>query len=87
MEYALLIKPSAESQMNKLSSSMRAKIVEKLEKLTEDPRPNGAVKLKGPHNFWRIRVGDYRVIYSIDDATRIIDVSAVRHRRDAYRHL
>ena len=51
------------------------------------PRPSGAIRLQGNSNLWRIRVGDYRVIYSINDPARMIDISAVRNRRDAYRDL
>jgi mRNA interferase RelE/StbE len=51
------------------------------------PRPSGAIKLHGNKSLWRIRIGDYRVIYSIDDISRGIDISVVRHRRDVYRDL
>ncbi|MEI6084420.1 MAG: type II toxin-antitoxin system RelE/ParE family toxin [Verrucomicrobiota bacterium] len=50
-----------------------------------NPRPPGCKKLKGYHDLWRVRLGDYRVIYSIDDRARAVDVNAVRHRSEAYR--
>ncbi len=50
----------------------------------KEPRPVRALKLQGNRNLWRLRVGDYRVIYSIDDSAWLVDVSAVRHRRDVY---
>ena len=53
----------------------------------KNPRPVRAIKLQGNRNLWRLRVGDYRVLYSIDDSARLVDVSAVRHRRDVYRDL
>jgi mRNA interferase RelE/StbE len=49
------------------------------------PRPAGCKKLKGGQNLWRIRVGDYRVVYWLDDSRAVIDVVAVRHRSEAYR--
>jgi mRNA interferase RelE/StbE len=55
-----------------------------IEALAEEPRPTGCVKLKGKLNRWRIRVGDYRIIYSIDDKTFTINILAGRHRREAY---
>jgi mRNA interferase RelE/StbE len=59
--------------------------VRRIEGLSTEPRPPGCRKLVGANNLWRIRVGDYRVIYSIDDPRRRVDVNAVRHRSDAYR--
>ena len=57
----------------------------KVESLAVQPRPAGCKKLKGEQNLWRIRVGDYRVIYSLDDTHQIVDIIAVRHRSEAYR--
>ncbi|MBF0563977.1 MAG: type II toxin-antitoxin system RelE/ParE family toxin [Nitrospirae bacterium] len=63
-------------------SSQRYSIIEALAK---EPRPRGCVKLKYIKNLWRIRIEDYRVIYSIDDRNTSLDVIAIRHRNDAYR--
>jgi mRNA interferase RelE/StbE len=52
--------------------------------LAANPRPPGVKKLRGTRDLWRIRVGDYRVIYRVDDAKRLVDISHVRHRREAY---
>ncbi|MCL5991581.1 MAG: type II toxin-antitoxin system RelE/ParE family toxin [Bacteroidetes bacterium] len=52
--------------------------------LKSEPRPAGCKKLIGFHNLWRIRIGDYRIIYSIDDSDKIIDISTIKHRKDAY---
>ena len=57
----------------------------RVEALTKSPRPSGVVKLQGNKNLWRLRAGDYRVIYSVDDSARVVDISAVRNRRDVYR--
>jgi len=55
--------------------------------LATNPRPSGAVKLAGSAGFWRIRVGDYRVVYHIDDTSQIVDIRIVAHCRDVYRGL
>ena len=56
-----------------------------LRSLATDPRPRGCRKLAGRQDDWRIRVGDYRVIYGIADDTRIVSINRVRHRGDVYR--
>ena len=61
------------------------RIVRHVEALAQQPRPPGCGKLQGASDLWRIRVGDYRVVYRIDDQTRFVDVSIIRHRKDVYR--
>jgi mRNA interferase RelE/StbE len=61
------------------------RIISRLELLAEIPRPAGCTKLEGARDLWRIRVGDYRVIYRADDSAMTVDVRIVRHRRDVYR--
>jgi mRNA interferase RelE/StbE len=61
------------------------RIISRLESLAQNPRPSGCAKLEGARQLWRIRIGNYRVVYEIDDAAQTIDVSIVRHRRDVYR--
>jgi len=58
--------------------------VSRLESLASVPRPSGCKKLRGGENHWRIRVGDYRIVYTIDDRKRLIEVTRIRHRRDVY---
>jgi mRNA interferase RelE/StbE len=55
-----------------------------LENLADNPRPPGCKKLKGGDKEWRIRVGDYRVVYTIDDAKLLVEVTRIRHRSDVY---
>jgi mRNA interferase RelE/StbE len=55
-----------------------------LEKLASNPRPPGCKKLKGGDKEWRIRVGDYRVVYTIDDANSLVEVTRIRHRSEVY---
>lgn len=56
-----------------------------VERLGANPRPFGVRKVHGVENLWRVRVGDYRVVYAIDDTNHLVDVRVVRHRKDAYR--
>jgi mRNA interferase RelE/StbE len=64
---------------------MLKKILSAIEALVENPRPAGVKKLKGKgENLWRIRVGDYRVIYLIDNTVRIVNIRKIGHRRDVY---
>jgi mRNA interferase RelE/StbE len=53
--------------------------------LTREPRPSGCKKLEVTDNLWRIRIGDWRVVYSVDDTASLVEVSVIRHRREAYR--
>jgi len=86
-DYSITFARSARKELEKLPTSVARRIIEQIEVLLINPRPTRSVKLQGNRNLWRIRVGDYRVIYSVDDAARMIDISTVRHRRDAYRGL
>ena len=85
MEFDVIIKPSAEKQLDKLPKNVRIRVVEKLEELRRNPRPEGVVKLKGADDLWRIRVGDYRVIYEIQDERLFVFVIRVSHRKDIYK--
>jgi mRNA interferase RelE/StbE len=71
--------------MDRLPAKVRGRIVETLEELRKDPRPSGYVKLKGEDNLWRIRVGQYRVVYAIEDDVLTVLVVRVSHRKDVYR--
>jgi mRNA interferase RelE/StbE len=76
--------PAAVKQMRSLQPSTNRRLNKAIEALGENPRPSGSVKMKVDGSY-RIRVGDYRVIYDVDDARRSVLVTAVRHRREAYR--
>jgi mRNA interferase RelE/StbE len=84
MSYALAFKPSAEKELRKLSHDAIPRVVAAIRALAEEPRPHGCVKLSASQS-WRIRIGDYRVIYDIDDPNRKIDVLHIGHRREVYR--
>jgi mRNA interferase RelE/StbE len=83
--YRVLFKPSAEKALRQLPISVQKRIVAAVDGLQDNPRPPGAVKLTAEPDLWRIRVGDYRVIYSIDDERLIILVVRITHRKDVYR--
>jgi len=84
MAYQVLIKRSAEKELDAFSPNLRSRIIARLLKLENDPRPSGIKKLQGQEAF-RLRVGDYRVLYTIDDAEQIVMVFAIGHRREVYR--
>jgi mRNA interferase RelE/StbE len=83
-KYAIDIKPSARRELENLSDSLIARLLPKIESLTANPRPSGCRKLRGYKDLWRIRVGNYRVVYIIDDDRKTLSVTRVAHRRDVY---
>jgi mRNA interferase RelE/StbE len=85
VSYAVTIRRSARKELEDVSSPFYEKIEEKLLALRDAPRPQGCKILKGTENSWRIRIGDYRVIYQIDDAMKTVTVIKVGHRSDVYR--
>jgi mRNA interferase RelE/StbE len=82
-DYTILILPSAQKQLSKLPDAVATRIEEKLLELEHDPRPPGCKKLRG-RDAWRIRIGDYRAIYEIDDGRLIVTVITIGHRREVY---
>jgi len=84
-DYAVTFARSARRELEELALPLSTRILSKIEDLANEPRPLGTRKVQGNQNLWRIRVGDYRVIYSVNDGQRIVDVVKVRHRREAYR--
>jgi mRNA interferase RelE/StbE len=85
MSYTIVIPKSVQKQIDSLPNDVFVKSIEKIQELQEEPRPDKVVKLKGFDNEYRIRVGDYRIRYSIDDETQIIQLLQCKHRRDVYR--
>jgi mRNA interferase RelE/StbE len=84
VSYSIEILRSAQKQLAKIEGKDRDRIIDAIRKLSSDPRPQGVTKLTG-RPAWRIRVGNYRVIYEIDDNAVKILVVRIRHRRDVYR--
>lgn len=83
--YKVSVKKSAVKALTKLPKPVVNRLVTAIRKLAGEPRPTGCKKLQGQDDLWRIRVGDYRVVYSIEDTIMIVDVIQVAHRKDIYR--
>jgi mRNA interferase RelE/StbE len=83
-KYHVALTASAEKELKKLPAQLIARIVPRLENLASNPRPPGCKKLQGGDREWRIRVGDYRVVYTIDDAKLLLEVTRIRHRSAVY---
>jgi mRNA interferase RelE/StbE len=83
--YKLEISATAERQLRKLPARDARRVVEAIEALATDPRPSGCRKLGGYEDVFRVRVGTYRVLYSVDDKRIIVIVLKIGHRRDVYR--
>lgn len=84
--YRVEVQSSAQRDLDRLSGSLFERIAEKLQALTTEPRPAGSQKLTGVKAY-RVRVGDYRIIYNVNDDERRVIVTRVRHRREVYRKL
>jgi len=82
--YAVEVKPPARKELESLPDNMLARVVRKLESLGHTPRPPGCKKLKGHKDQWRIRIGDWRVVYVVDDASEVVSVTRIAHRREVY---
>ncbi|QOQ39758.1 type II toxin-antitoxin system RelE family toxin [Trueperella pecoris] len=85
MSYRVELTTAAARQIKKLPHEARGRILDALEKLADDPRPRGAKKLVGEQNAWRIRLGDYRIIYDIFDDILTATIVRAGHRREIYR--
>ena len=87
MKYSVEFKKSAAKTLQKLPQSVQKRIIDKLSEIENSPPPLVETKLKGNNPFNRIRVGDYRIIYEIQNDILVILVIKIGHRRDIYKHL
>ncbi|MEH2213409.1 type II toxin-antitoxin system RelE family toxin [Nostoc sp.] len=85
MSYKVEILRSALKQLKKIPSELQERIQIKIDDLATEPRPNGVKKLKGKENAYRIRIGEYRVIYDIFDDLLVVNVVEVGHRKNIYK--
>jgi len=85
MAYSILLRPAAIRDLKSLPSGVRSRIEKAIDRLVDDPRISGTRKLVGFDDEWRLRVGDYRVLYVINDPERQVVIARVAHRREAYR--
>lgn len=84
MRCRIEIAPAAVRQLRKLDRVAQRRVQAAIELLAGEPRPSGAVKLVGGDGEWRVRTGDYRIVYEIHDNVLVVLVVAVGHRRDIY---
>jgi mRNA interferase RelE/StbE len=83
--YNIAFKPSVEKDLRPLPRSVVARVMERIESLRAEPLPRQAIKLSGAERLYRVRVGDYRIVYEIDTQARQVTIHYVRHRREVYR--
>jgi mRNA interferase RelE/StbE len=83
LSYEVRIVPSAEKEMNRLSTTVNTRLTKRILALEDNPRPRGIKKLSGREEY-RLRVGAYRILYTIDDKNRAVTILAVGHRREVY---
>jgi mRNA interferase RelE/StbE len=87
MTYDIQFTGSAEKEMRKMPQAMQKRIQPSILALGENPLPSGCKKVRGYDNYFRIRIGDYRVVYALEQKIRIVTIIRIRHRREAYRFL
>ena len=83
--YTVDFRRSAEKDLRKLDATVQRRVLRAIDGLAHKPRPPGCRKLVGSEDAFSIRIGDYRVIYTVDDAVFIVAIETIRHRREAYR--
>lgn len=85
MAYSIFLAPPAERQLRSFAPAVQKRLVKRMKTLQHDPRPQGVKKLAGEENLYRIREGDYRIIYTIQDKELIVLVVKIGDRKDVYR--
>ena len=83
--YEVYVEKAAENDLKRLPTTTFHRIIPQIRTLAENPRPSGCRKLTGSKNDWRIRIGDYPVLYEIDERAKAVRIMRVRHRREVYR--
>jgi mRNA interferase RelE/StbE len=86
-QYEVVLKSSVEKDFRKLPKNVAEKVLLTIENLESDPLPRKVMKLEGTEKTFRLRVGDYRIIYEIDATQKLLTVLHVRHRREVYRNI
>ena len=84
VKYSLEIKQSPQKELDALDDALFSRIDRKILALADHPRPRGCKKLRGYKDQWRVRVGDWRMLYIIDDAERLVIITRIAHRREVY---
>ena len=83
-DYDVRFARSARKELERLDDAVVNRIFPRIESLAKTPRPVGCRKLRSAQDLWRIRIGDYRVVYLVDDAARVVEIRAVGDRKDVY---
>ena len=82
--YNIVFARSARKELELLDAALAKRVWKRVESLVTNPRPAGCQKLRGHDYLWRLRAGDYRILYAISEKELLIDIIAIRHRSDAY---
>jgi mRNA interferase RelE/StbE len=82
--YSVVIKRSAERELRKIPRQDLRRVVTRIQGLAREPRPPGCEKISGQERY-RVRQGDYRIVYAVDDGMRTVEVVKIGHRREVYR--
>jgi mRNA interferase RelE/StbE len=85
--HRLLIRPAAERDLRALTPTILERVDARIRSFADNPRPRGVERLRGPQGGLRLRVGDYRILYDVDDTQQVVMIGRVRHRREVYRGL
>lgn len=85
LKYCITFAKSARRELEILDPHLTENILKKIESLAFTLRPRGCKKLEGEENLWRIRLGDHRIVYYINEREKIIDIVRIRHRKDVYK--
>jgi mRNA interferase RelE/StbE len=83
--YAVVLKPAAVRDLRKLPQDARRRVAARLDALAGDPRPPGVEALQGASDLYRVRVGDYRIVYQVEHKVLVVLVVRIGHRREVYR--
>ena len=83
--YSIYVESRPQKELDQLPAEIYDRIIKEVRALGVNPRPHGCRKITGSKQDWRIRVGDYRVVYEINDSSKEVHIMRVRHRREAYR--
>jgi mRNA interferase RelE/StbE len=84
-EHSIVFTRSARKELQGLPEAIQIRVLSRIEQLSSNPRPTGVRKLAGSEGLWRLRIGQYRVIYGVYDERKLVDIICIRHRKDAYR--
>jgi mRNA interferase RelE/StbE len=83
--YGVIIPNSVRRTLEALEDTLRSRIIERLDALATNPRPRGVVKMAGQHGTFRLRVGDWRIVYEVRDVELVVLLVKIGHRREVYR--